>query len=166
MRLRRGTLTRVYELLVFLHIVTVVVGIGGVLLNGVYANLAMKGEGTEGVAVSEANYKVSNLAEKFIYAIPVFGILAVLENDGIDFDQTWIWLSIVLYVAAMGISHAIVIPGHRRINQLARALATGQGGPAEGQELGVIAKRMAPAGMALDLLAVVIIGLMVWKPGL
>lgn len=29
-----------------------------------------------------------------------------------------------------------------------------------------IGKRMAPAGMSLDLLAVVLIGLMVWKPAL
>lgn len=155
-----------YELLVFLHLVSVVVGIGGVTLNGVYANLAMKGEGTEGVAISEANYKVSNIAEKFIYAIPVFGILAVLENEGIDFDQTWIWLSLVLYVVAMGISHGIVMPSHKRINVLSRQLATGQGGPAEGQELAAIGKKLAPAGMSLDLIAVVIIGLMVWKPGL
>lgn len=155
-----------FELLVFLHIVTVVVGIGGVILNGVYANLAMKGEGTEGVAISEANFKVSDIAEKFIYLIPVFGILAVLaSDDAYEFSETWIWLSIVLYVVAVGISHAVVIPGHRRINVLSRQLATGQGGPAEGQELGAIAKKLAPAGMALDVLAIVIIALMVWKPG-
>ena len=155
-----------YELWVFLHLVAVVVGIGGVFLNGVYANQSMKRQGAEGVAISEANFEVSAVAEKFIYAIPVFGILAVLANDGIDFDQTWIWLSLLLYVVAIGISHSIVIPGHRKMNELARRLASGQGGPAEGQEMQAIGKRMAPAGMVLDLLAVVLIGLMVWKPGL
>ena len=155
-----------YELLVFLHLVAVIVGIGGVALNGLYAKRAMGGEGTEGVAVSEANYAVSNVAEKFIYAIPVFGILAVLASDDAhEFSETWIWLSTLLYVVALGISHSIVVPGHRRLNVLGRQLATGQGGAAEGQELATIGKKMAPAGAALDLLALVIVGLMVWKPG-
>ena len=154
-----------YELWVFLHLVAVVVGIGGVFLNGVYANQSMKRQGAEGVAISEANFEVSAVAEKFIYAIPVFGILAVLANDGIDFDQTWIWLSLLLYVVAIGISHSIVIPGHRRLNVLGRQLATGQGGAAEGQELAAIGKKLAPAGAALDILALVIVALMVWKPG-
>lgn len=78
-----------YELLVFLHLVAVIVGIGGVMLDGLYAKQAMKGEGTEGVAVSEANFvavseanfAVSDVAEKFIYAIPVFAILAVFASD-------------------------------------------------------------------------------------
>lgn len=155
-----------FELLVFLHLVAVVVGIGTVFLNGVYANISMKRQGAEGLAVSEANFEVSALAEKFIYAIPVFGILAVLaSDDAYDFAETWIWLSTLLYVIAIGISHSIVIPGHRRINELSRVMGSGQGGQAEGEEMAAIGKRMAPAGMALDLLALVIIGLMVWKPG-
>ena len=155
-----------FELLVFLHLVAVVVGIGTVFLNGVYANISMKRQGAEGLAVSEANFEVSALAEKFIYAIPVFGILAVLaSDDAYDFAETWIWLSTLLYVIAIGISHSIVIPGHRRMNELSRAMGSGQGGQAEGEEMASIGKRMAPAGLALDLLALVIIGLMVWKPG-
>lgn len=155
-----------FELLVFLHLVAVVVGIGTVFLNGMYANIAMKRQGTEGVAISEANYDVSAIAEKFIYAIPVFGVLAVLANDGIEFSQVWIWLSIVLYIAAIGVAHAVVIPGHRRLNELGRLMSSGQAGPAEGAEMEALGKRMAPAGMTLNLLAVVLIGLMVWKPGL
>ena len=155
-----------FELMVFLHLVTVVVGIGTVFLNGVYANISMKHQGLEGVAISEANEKVSGIAEKFIYAIPVFGILAVLaSDDAYEFSETWIWLSIVLYVAAIGVAHSIVIPSHRRLNELGRIMGAGQGGPAEGQEMAAIGKRMAPAGMTLDLLAVVLIALMVWKPG-
>jgi uncharacterized membrane protein len=155
-----------YKLFVVLHLVTVVVGIGGVVLNGVYASIAAKRKGPEGLAVSEANFTVSMLAEKFIYAIPVFGILAILASDEVwAFDQTWIWMSIVLYVVAMGIAHGVLIPGHRRINELSTALNAGRGGPAEASVLEATARKMAPAGAAVDLLAVVLIILMVWKPG-
>lgn len=155
-----------FRFLVFLHIVAVVVGIGAVFLNGMYANISMKRRGAEGAAISEANYDVSSVAEKFIYAIPVFGVLAVLANDGIEFSQLWIWLSIVLYVVAVGLSHAVVIPGHRRLNELGRIMASGEGGAGEDAEMTALGKRMAPAGMALNLLAVVLIGLMVWQPGI
>jgi uncharacterized membrane protein len=155
-----------YKLFVVLHLLSVVVGLGGVMLNGVYGSIAAKRKGPEGLAVSEANYSVSMLAEKFIYAIPIFGILAVLTSDEVwAFDQTWIWLSIVLYVVALGIAHAVLIPGHRRINELSAALNAGRGGPAEASALEATARTMAPAGAVTNVLVVVLIALMVWKPG-
>ena len=45
------------------------------------------------------------------------------------------------------------------------AEAAGQGGQAEVDEMAAINKKMAPVGATLDLLAVVLIALMVWKPG-
>ena len=84
-----------------------------------YAAQAQKRPGPAGRAVSEANFFVSNIGEKFIYAIPVFGILLVLaSHTAWKFSQTWIWLALLLYVVAIGISHAILIPGHKKINAL------------------------------------------------
>jgi len=91
-----------------------------------------------------------------------------LRRGGIDvweFDQTWIWLSILLYVVALGIAHSVLIPSHRRSNQLSATLASGQGGAAEAAELEAVAKKMPSAGATANLLAVIIIFLMVWKPG-
>lgn len=150
-----------YELWVFLHLVTVVVGIGGVILNGVYARQSTQRRGPEGAAVSEANYAVSDVAEKFVYAIPVFGVLAVLASDDAHgFGETWIWLSTVLYVVAVGITHAVIVPSHRCLNELGR-----QGGPEAGRQMAPLGKRLAAASALSNVLAVVIIALMVWKPG-
>ena len=155
-----------YKFFVVLHLVSVVVGIGTVSLNGIYGSIASKRRGAEGLAVSQANFDVSQIGEKFIYAIPVFGILAVLTSDDVwGFDQTWIWLSIVLYVIALGIAHSVLIPSHRRIDELSAKLASGQGGAAEAAELEAVAKKMPPAGATANLIAVAIIVLMVWKPG-
>jgi uncharacterized membrane protein len=155
-----------YKFVLLLHLVSVVVGLGGVMLNGVYANLAAKGQGSEGVAISEANFAVSNIAEKLIYLIPIFGIGLVFMSDDVwSFSQTWVWLSLVVYVVAIGLSHSTLIPGHKRLNVLGRQLAAGQGGQAEVDEMAAINKKMAPVGATLDLLAVVLIALMVWKPG-
>jgi uncharacterized membrane protein len=155
-----------YKFVLLLHLVSVVVGLGGVMLNGIYAAQAQQRQGAEGVAVSEANFAVSNVAEKFIYLIPIFGIGLIFMSDDVwSFSQTWVWLSIVVYVVAIGLSHSVLIPGHKRLNALGRQLVAGQGGQAEVAEMGAIGKKMAPVGATLDVLAVVLIALMIWKPG-
>jgi len=109
-----------YTLLKIVHIVTVVVGIGTVTLNGLYGAKAKAAGPNGGAAIGRANYDVSMVAEYFIYAIPVTGILMMLLTDEHpwEWSQTWVWLSIVLYVVALGISHAVVMPSHKRMNEL------------------------------------------------
>jgi hypothetical protein len=157
-----GTDSGIYKVLFLLHMLAVIGGIGTVVLNGVYAAKAKAAGGVGGTAVSVANYEVSDVAGKLIYLIPVFGILMVLvSDDAIEFSDTWIWLSMLLYVVALGISHALLIPGHRRYN----ALAAGEGGPSIGVEAQGLEKKMAGAGATLDIIIVILVALMIWKPG-
>jgi uncharacterized membrane protein len=165
-----NTNSGLYKTLLVLHILVAIVGLGGVLLNGLYGAQSQKRPGPGGRAVSEANFFVSNVAEKFIYLIPIFGILLVLASDKAwKFSQTWIWLSLALYVIAIGISHAILIPGHKRINLLLAEMEQGPapagGPPPQAIELQAIGKKMAAAGMTLNVFVVVFLVLMVWKPG-
>jgi uncharacterized membrane protein len=146
----------IYKLLVVLHILSVVVGIGATMLNGLYAAKAKQAGGPAAGAIMKANFDVTMVAEKIIYLIPVFGILAVLASDDVwEFDQTWIWLSLVLYVVALGIAHGNQMPAGKKM------LA----GPSSPQEAEALGKRLAMGGMVLNLLVVVIVALMVWKPG-
>jgi hypothetical protein len=147
-----------FKLWLTLHLVTIVVGIGGTMLNGVYAAKARQAGGPSAGAIMQANFDVTMLAEKVIYAIPVFGILAVVTspNDVYEFGQTWVWLSFVLFVIAMGIAHGVMMPNGKK-------MLAGPSGP---QEAAAIGKQLAIGGMTLNLLAVAIIVLMVWKPGL
>ncbi len=159
-----------YNVLLVLHILTAIVGLGAVMLNGLYASQAQRRPGPGGRAVSEANFAVSSIAEKFIYAIPVFGILLVLaSHHAWKFSQTWIWLSLVLYVIAIGISHSILIPGHKKINALLAEMEQGQpaagGPPPQAAALEAIGKRMAAAGATLNVFVVIFLALMIWKPG-
>lgn len=159
-----------YNVLLVLHILTAIVGLGAVMLNGLYAAQAQKRQGPGGRAVSEANFAVSSIAEYFIYAIPVFGILLVLaSHHAWKFSQTWIWLSLLLYVTALGISHSILIPGHKRMNALLLEMEQGAppagGPPQQVAEVQAIGKRMAAAGATLNVFVVIFLALMIWKPG-
>lgn len=157
-----------YRVLLLLHIVAAIVGFGGVLLNGVYAAQSQQRPGPAGRAVSEANYAVSMIAEKFIYAVPVLGLLMLWASDGAySLGTTWVWLSLAIYVAALGVSHSVLLPGHRRLNalllELEQAVPAG-GPPPQVAQIEGLGKRMAATSVVLHLSLVVILVLMVWKP--
>jgi uncharacterized membrane protein len=165
-----------YDLLLFLHIFAAIVGFGTVFFNGLYGAQAKQRPGPGGVAIGEANFAVTMVAEWFIYSVPITGILLVLAQGNLEiwkFSQLWVWLSIVLYVVALGISHGNQIPSSKRMNALSKELAAAgpppegaQGGPPpQVVEMEALGKRLETGGMALTLLLVVILGLMVWKPG-
>ena len=157
-----------YELLLTLHILGVVFGIGPVVLNGVYAAKARKvGPPAQG-AIMRTNFEVGMIAEKIIYTIPVTGLLLVWEGHderGLGLDQTWLWLSLVLYVVALGISHGVMVPSAKKMQAIGARFASGQGTPADGAEAGGLQKKLAAGGMTLNLLTIVLIVLMVVQPG-
>src|SRR5262249_21612449 len=123
-----------------------------------------------GRSVSEANFAVSTVGEYFIYAIPVFGILLVIVGHPLwKFSQAWIWLAMLLYVTAIGISHAILIPGDKPIHALVVQQEQGPppagGPPPQVAELQATGKKMAAAGATLNVFVVIFLVLMIWKPG-
>jgi hypothetical protein len=166
-----GNDTGIYKVLLVLHILSAIVGLGAVMLNGLYAAQMQKWQGPPARAISEANFNVSAIAEYVIYTIPVWGILLVLasHDDIITFDQTWVWLSLLLFVIALGISHSVMIPGHRKINALLAEIEQGpppaDGPPPQVAQIQELGKRQAMGGAALNIIAVVILILMIWKPG-
>jgi len=139
------------------------------MLNGLYAAQAQKRPGPPGRAVSESNFAVSGVAEKVIYTIPVWGILLVIASDKAwKFSDTFVWVALLLFVIAMGISHGVLIPGHKKINTLLAEMEQGPppaGGPApQVAQIEDLGKRQAAAGMTLNLFVVVFLLLMVWHP--
>jgi uncharacterized membrane protein len=163
-----------YKLVLVLHLLSVIIGLGTVFLNAIYGVQAKNRRGPEGLAIAQANLKTTEIAQYFIYAIPVFGIALVFmsKTDGVEifkFSQTWIWLSLVLYIAALGLSHAILLPSVKRLQVLmAEVIAAGPpvgGPPPQAAEMEQLGKRIAPVGAILNLLVIVIVALMVFKPG-
>ena len=157
-----------YKFFLVLHILAVIVGIGPMTLNGLYAAKAKKmGPPGQG-AVMRVNFDVSMIAEKIIYTIPIFGLILVgIGHDSHDLSlgQTWLWLSLVLYVVAIGIAHAVMIPGGKAMQAIGAKFASGQGTPADGAQAAALEKRLATGGMTLNLLLIALVTLMVAQPG-
>ncbi|HEV3452086.1 MAG TPA: DUF2269 family protein [Acidimicrobiia bacterium] len=159
-----------YNIVKVLHILCAIIGFGGVTLNGVYGAQIRARGGREAAAIGQAVYRVSVVAEYFIYAVFLLGLALVgLGSNLFDFGQTWIWLSIVLFVAALGVSHGALRPRVRRMNvlmeELAAVPATTGGPPPQAAELERLGKQVAALEAILDVTLVVILVFMVFKPG-
>lgn len=176
-----GIESTVYKLVLWLHILTAIIGFGTVFLNGVYAQFAKDRPGPGGLAISEAvQHLAYNWAEWFIYLVFIFGVVLVPLSDGaIGFDEVWISLSMGLFILALVISHGLHKPNLKKMLVLQRELvsmgpppdavsageATGpKGPPPQAVELEERGKRAAMYGASLNLLVLVILGLMIWKP--
>lgn len=162
-----GPSSDLYRVVLAIHILLSIGGFGAVMFNGVYATQSQKRPGPGGRAISEANYAVSNIAEFLIFAVPVAGLVLVWVSDGaISLSDLWIWLSLVLFAIAAVISRVVLMPGHRRINELLAEMDQA-GGTDQGVRLAEIeqlGKKSAAAGGGLHLLLVAVIVLMVWQP--
>jgi uncharacterized membrane protein len=165
-----GVSSFAYKLVLLLHILSAIIGFGGVLLNGVYASRAKKRPPAEALAVVEANAWVSmKVAEIFIYLTAVFGFgLVGLSDDQWKFSQTWIWLALVIYVVALGVSHGLLMPRVKKLIALMRSMAGASpaGGAApEAAEAAKLEPQIGGLSVVLDVALVAILVLMIWKPG-
>ncbi|HTL83779.1 MAG TPA: DUF2269 family protein [Acidimicrobiia bacterium] len=165
-----GINSGIFKVLLVLHILSAIVGLGAVMLNGIYGSEAKKRPGPAGRAVAEANFHVSAISEYARYAIIGFGILLVLASDkAIKFSNTWVWLAMLLFIIAIAISHAVVTPAAKKMNALMLEMEQGPppagGPPPQVAQMQALGQRLAASGATLNVIVVVILALMIWKPG-
>ena len=171
-----GVGSTAYKLVFMLHIISIIVGFGGVILNGIYGAEAKKRKGAEGAAIGAANLHVTEIAEKVIMTVPVWGILLVILSDGAwKFSQAWVGIAIALFIVVMGFATGVQLKNQKRMSALANEMAMA-GGPPPGAaaggpppqvaEMEALEKKLGMGGAFLSVMVVVMIYLMVFKPGL
>jgi hypothetical protein len=86
-----------------------------------------------------------------------FGLMSMKENGQqiAKFSNTWIWLSLLLWVVAVGLTQAVVAP----------ALTEAGERIAKNEPLDRLATRAAAGGGTVGALFVAIVFLMVYRPG-
>src|SRR3954471_17149130 len=100
-----GTNSGIYKFFFVLHILCAIVGFGGVVLNGFYAAQMQKRQDPGALAINEANQFVGRIAEIFIYAVFVLGIVLVaLSDKEWKMSQSWLGISMGLYIVALGVA--------------------------------------------------------------
>lgn len=166
-----------HNTLLVLHLLAVILGFGPAMMAGLWGAEAKARRGREGLAIAEATYKVvGTYAAWIMYSVPIFGILLVFtsDNDIYKFSQAWVSASLLLYIVGVGVAQAVHLPNLRRMNELMAELADGPGPggggpggpPPQVAEIEARGKKAGMVGGMLSLLVVVIVVLMVFKPGL
>jgi len=142
----------VWKLLLLGHILSFVVAFAPAVINPVLGAQSKKDGESELIRVS--GYMAQNgrrIHFPALLALGAFGILMVLQSDPIfEFDQTWVGLAILVWLALCGVITGLVLPAERR-------LAAG--------DLAAEAK-VAMGGQLATVLLLVQLYLMIWKPGL
>lgn len=107
----------------------------------------------------------------FVYAVFVLGVVLVLMSDDVwSFGDTWIWLSMLLYVVGIGLSHGILQPNVRRMIGLMEELTAGTappgagGPPPQAAELAERGRWVGCDGATLNVLLVVLLYLRCSSP--
>jgi len=143
-----------YKVLLALHLLSVVVGFGPWFLNGLLPARALGRDAAEARSIGGANLQVSTASQFGIYAALIFGLgaLGSAHKHTIDFGDTFIWVSLIIWVAIVGVLHGLVLPAQRELAEASGDRAT----LTQRQSLGVA---------IINLLVVVAIVVMVWEPG-
>ena len=151
-----------YKAVLVLHILAAIVGFGGMFIAGFYGNEARDLPGREGLAVANTTLKVTGrIPTVAVCAVPILGILLImLSDDSIKFSAAWVSLSFLLYIVLMGLATGIQVPTIRKMVAM-RAGADG----AQSMEMQAMGRKVATVSAVVNVLWVVTLILMVFKPG-
>ncbi len=157
-----GVDSDLYKLVLVLHILAAIIGFGGMFIAGFYGDEARNLPGREGLAVAQTTLKVTGrIPTVAVSAVPILGILLILLSDDFwKFSEAWVSISFLLYIALMGLATGIQVPTIRRMV----AMRSGAEG-AQSLEMQAMGKKVATISAVVNVLWVIILFLMVFKPG-
>ncbi|MDQ1729918.1 MAG: hypothetical protein QOK10_77 [Pseudonocardiales bacterium] len=140
------------HLLQTLHILFAIFAVGPLVHAATTASRGVRQADGHAVATAARTVRIYGYASLLV---ALFGFGLVQPKYDHQFSDTWIWLSVVLYVVALAVLFAVLQPSLQRA---ATALA-------EGSSAQPLNARIAASGGVIGLLFAVIVVLMVYKPG-
>jgi uncharacterized membrane protein len=164
-----------YKILLFLHVGCVITGFGAVAWNSLYLNRARRRGGAAEAAVLDVNADVTRIAEILIYAVFILGILLVAtsKTHGVmvwKFGQGWLSAAMALYIVNLGLYHGLIRRSQKEYRQLAGQLPAASqpaagGRPAQVSQLEQLEQRINLGWAGFNVIVLVILWLMIAKPG-
>lgn len=151
-----------YNLFTFIHVLTVVVWIGGTITMKVLTGrIARTNDRALITAVATQNeFLASRLLAPASGLLLLSGIATVFASSPSLFKEVWVGLGIVGWILLGAIGHGLIVPQSRRLKQ---AMAeTGPGHP----DVARISRRLDRLGRVELTLFVLLIADMVFKPGM
>jgi hypothetical protein len=146
-----GITSTTYRLLFLLHIISIVVAFAPAITHTVLVRQLGQDDGALRRFAGFAATNEQRIHGTALILVGVFGMGLVITSDSAwGFDQMWVNLAFVVWIAMNGVLHAMIVPGER-------ALGTGDESAQQRLDLG---------GLIMTLLFLAMLYLMIWKPGL
>jgi uncharacterized membrane protein len=149
----------VFKLLLFLHLLAAVFAIGPLVGAATSASRALRTPDAGAAASAARTLKVYSFGSIAVVVLGLGLMSAKAPWDSsehvADFGDTWIWLSLLLWIIAMGIT----LRGLEPILRRAAAEIT------SGQPVATLTGRVAALGGVVALIYAGIVALMVFQPG-
>ncbi len=141
----------IYNLLLLLHILSVIVAFAPAVAHPLTGPRLMKDDEEAGRRLSAV--LAINSRQVYLPALLAVGILGFalvgISDEAWKFTDPWVFISALLWLAIGGIVGAVIIPGERQVGAGDRAAES----------------KVAAAGGIATLLFLVVLFLMVFKPG-
>jgi len=140
-----------YKIMLFAHILLIMIALSPAVVHTILFKLEAKRPDGDPAAIAR---RVIGLPTKIydgaliVGAVLGFGLIS-MSDDVISMGDTWVWLSIVLWIALMGLLHGLIYPTEA-------AIARGDEGAMAQMD------KVGPLGV---IIAIVLLFLMVVKPG-
>lgn len=149
-------------ILMVIHILGAIAGIGPTFAFGLLGNLAGK-EPSGAVHVLGAMLEIDKklVTPVALFTQPVSGVLLIFatNRDAGFFQREWLWIAILAFATILVLVYAVNNPA---LDRVVKGLKDGSAGTPEWNKDLKTAKSLGPV---LGILTVLIIVMMVWKPG-
>jgi uncharacterized membrane protein len=143
-----------HDVLLSLHVIAAVFFLGPVAAAGpATARATRAGD----VGAVESSARLMRIYGYGSLLVALFGLGLVQKKWGAEFGDTWVWLSLALFVVALGAIVAVAVPAQEDVVEALRDGAADKAKSALGKVMG--------ASSLASIAYVVIIVLMVTKPG-
>lgn len=150
------------NLLLWLHIALALIGLGPTFSFPIWTAQARKaGPEQFPYTLRVLNTLVSRMVAPLAILLLLSGIGLILVAPWDLFANEWLWIALTLYMINLVLNLGIGLPNLRTVLAI---LSSGQA-PQRMEEVQARGRRQRLLGIASSLLVLVILGLMVWKPG-
>jgi hypothetical protein len=150
------------KLWMVLHVGGAIVGFGPIFGFSVMGPMAGRLGGPQGLGILKAMLKIQKgivIPMAVVQGVTGLFLISALGYDKNFVSHTWLVVSILLYLVALAVAFFVLRP------TLSGLVALGEDGKADGPEFGALVRKSQTFGPILTLLLVIIIVLMVLRPG-
>lgn len=160
-----GLDSAIYRIVLLLHTATAIVGFGGLIAHGAYNAKAFASKASEAAVLLKNTRAVTDIAHYALYALFALGIVLISLSDGtFSMSEPWVSAAFVVWFLTIGAAHGLVKPTMAKMQDRAEEM-NGDAILKDDSVIAGLAKKLAIGEAATQLLLLIGLVLMFWKPG-